>query len=496
MDDEEERLLSRSLTGPLANSSAPRDKEPAQDELDQLLKWQEERMKRRMQGEYESATMRMAELVNGNIDAAGHVSSVRILGASATRPGFLKALITPHIASAETFGDSMHATRRIVNSLARTDVFSNISPTLHLASSPFANPGDVDVLVHVKERGRFLFRTMTELGNGEGSVSATGRVLNAFGGAETLEANISSGTKTKRLFTATMTVPLAVTDLRTAAELTAYGWHRDNEVWASSHEELQGIKLALKHVVGYGSHELAYEVAQRNICNLTPTASLSIREQARPTVKSAVSHSFTYDTRVETPSGRLGAYFKVSEELAGLGLQGDAVHAKGEVISQLGRVIFPGLVASVGLRGGILCSLNDKPSLYSDRFQLGGPLTVRSMRHGGLGPRDGPDALGGDLYWAAGASLIADIPRRPQWPLKTHAFLNAGRLDALRRRPGQPLIDDIRASLGMPSITAGVGLIFTHGPARAEINFGVPLVAAQSDRLVRGMQFSVGLDFL
>ena len=39
------------------------------------------------------------------------------------------------------------------------------------------------------------------------------------------------------------------------------------------------------------------------------------------------------------------------------------------------------------------------------------------------------DSLGGNLFWSAGLSLISDIPRKPHWPVKTHLFLNAGRLD-------------------------------------------------------------------
>lgn len=39
------------------------------------------------------------------------------------------------------------------------------------------------------------------------------------------------------------------------------------------------------------------------------------------------------------------------------------------------------------------------------------------------------DSLGGELYWAAGLSLISDFPKKAHWPVKTHLFLNAGRLD-------------------------------------------------------------------
>ena len=72
------------------------------------------------------------------------------------------------------------------------------------------------------------------------------------------------------------------------------------------------------------------------------------------------------------------------------------------------------------------------------------------FRNNSMGPRDGGerfhspfaaaprrnslrlfivDSLGGELYWAAGLSLITNFPKKPHWPVKTHLFLNAGRLD-------------------------------------------------------------------
>lgn len=75
---------------------------------------------------------------------------------------------------------------------------------------------------------------------------------------------------------------------------------------------------------------------------------------------------------------------------------------------------------------------------------------MRMFRNNSMGPRDGGerfcspfptvpprnshhlytvDSLGGELYWAAGLSLITDFPKKPHWPVKTHLFLNAGRLD-------------------------------------------------------------------
>ena len=41
------------------------------------------------------------------------------------------------------------------------------------------------------------------------------------------------------------------------------------------------------------------------------------------------------------------------------------------------------------------------------------------------------DSIGGELMWAGGLSLMSDIPWKAHWPLKSHVFMNAGRLDRL-----------------------------------------------------------------
>ena len=41
------------------------------------------------------------------------------------------------------------------------------------------------------------------------------------------------------------------------------------------------------------------------------------------------------------------------------------------------------------------------------------------------------DSVGGELYYSAGASVISDIPSKSHWPVKTHLWVNAGRLDSI-----------------------------------------------------------------
>lgn len=136
----------------------------------------------------------------------------------------------------------------------------------------------------------------------------------------------------------------------------------------------------------------------------------------------------------------------------------------------------------------------------------------------GVLERGAVDSLGGDYYWAAGLSLISNLPPKPHWPLKAHFFLNAGQLQgsqpgtsaffpssnyfcpliliSLAIHIGKSLRDTLATCVSKPSISAGVGLIYLFDPIRVELNFGVPLVASKSDGLRKGIQVGMGLEFL
>jgi len=226
--------------------------------------------------------------------------------------------------------------------------------------------------------------------------------------------------------------------------------------------------------------------------NLTPTASMSMRHAAGSSIKSSLFHNWIHDSRDDKISATRGSYLKLAQELAGLG--GDAFFYKAESEAQLSRQLFSGVSLSFAARGGILWSLFDRPTYFSDRFQLGGPTSVRMFRNNGMGPRDGSDSLGGEMYWAAGLSLISDIPKKPNWPIKTHLFLNTGRLDNIDK--SKSLLTNVQESITKPSISAGVGIVYRFDPLRVEVNFGVPLVASKSDGRKRGFEVGIGVNFL
>ena len=208
---------------------------------------------------------------------------------------------------------------------------------------------------------------------------------------------------------------------------------------------------------------------------------------------------------------------KTVSELAGFGpLKGDAAFFKSEAESQIALPFGDtGITLTAGLRGGLVYPLvlggNTTPqqSRINDRFQLGGPTNVRGFRLSGLGPHDGPDAVGGDVYAAGGASLLFPVPKvGKDTPLRFQAFINGGRLLSLKnpsKEGGAMNSEAVKSSMsntlkslqdGLPSTAAGVGLVYAHPIARFEVNFSLPLVIRAREEARKGLSFGVGIEFL
>ncbi|EKM56873.1 uncharacterized protein PHACADRAFT_208046 [Phanerochaete carnosa HHB-10118-sp] len=494
MLDPEFELTTPPLRPPLQNTSAPRDGEIMVD-LTKLKKWQEERIARRLRGEYESAVLHLAEVINANIETHMRLAAVRVEGTPHTRASFLGSLVQPYLAKPnpdqQTLASVMHDARAIGSLLQETDIFESVYAQVERCREPLAQHGDVELVFMTKERSRMYLKTATELGNNEAGASATCRIRNAFGGAEAIEAHLAFGTTTRIAYNASLTAPLT-NDLKTRGELSLYGFERDNTPYCSAFEGVRGIRAVVRNgTLSRGLHELGYEGVLRHVGNLQPSASVSMRGAAGLSIKSAISHAWTCDTRDDSIFGTRGAYLRLAQELAGLG--GDASFYKAEGHAQFVRPLVPGVSLSFAARSGLLWPLG-KPVPFPDRFQLGGPTSVRMFRMNSMGPHDGPDSLGGDAYWSAGLSVISDIPRKPHWPVKLHGFLNAGRLDSVDH--SKPLQQSLVSAFSKPSVSAGLGLVYRLQGIRVEMNFGLPLVAAQAEGARKGFQLGIGMEFL
>lgn len=394
-------------------------------------------------------------------------------------------------------------------------------------TDPNSTPTDIDFYLSVREKSRVLLKTGTDVGNAEGSAYGNLLLRNLFGGAELLNINASFGTRTRSAYQAAYEQPIFAGikgDLR--GEIGGLASSTQNSF--ASHEEVLKGAWAKARWVGDGGtrQELAYNGVWRQITGLAIDASPTVRGDAGDSFKSSVMHTWVKDRRDNPLLPQSGYFTKTILELAGWGpLQGDVAFAKSEIQTQ-GSMPIPipgvkgdsGVSLTTGLRAGLLYPLSlgfdsDSKTTYSrinDRFQLGGPGDIRGFRLSGLGPRDGTDAVGGDLYAAASANLLFPIPRVGlDRPFRFQAFVNGGRLVALKgtgaSEKGEMSESAVQKNVsrtlqelgnGLPSMAAGFGLVYASPVGRFELNFTLPLVLRRGEDARKGLQFGIGINML
>ncbi|RXK37485.1 mitochondrial protein [Tremella mesenterica] len=500
-------------------AALPHDEPPDPERTQQQ---QEEEFQRKLRGEYEAAQRRVSDVVTGNMHRPLRLSSIRLSPQpSSTRTSYLNSLLSPFISPSHhpwmpkwlypappppgTLHEVLLTTRALMHHLDKIGIFDVGQSGVRLEPKRGGEEDEVELVLALKERSRLFFKAGTEVGGGEGGGTVTARIRNAFGGAESLEANASIGTKTKSSYQVMFHSPILASPLLSFA-LSAFSLDRDNTAFASHREAAQGGRANLSAIAPWGRHDLTYEYIQRDITHLSPTASVSIRELAHPSTKSSLIHTWTSDTRDDPWTGTSGRLLKFSHEYSGLPGSSQFAHFfKSTTQSQLSRALHTGsnIHYSVSSLTTLLLPLYSRTSsadghppvtYLPDRTYLGGPNSVRGWKVGGLGRRDGPDSLGGDLAWGLGLSVFAPIPKKELWPLKLHSFLNIGKV--VGYDTNRSFSENMGRLYRSPNLSVGLGLMYRLDPIRIELNFTLPLVGRKNERLSRGLGVGVGVEFL
>ncbi|PFH60961.1 hypothetical protein XA68_18490 [Ophiocordyceps unilateralis] len=478
---------------------------------------------------------RMAQMMADNSSMPLAVYQVSVTGASNIRRGFLDPILSPLLA------DSLNAPSTIGEVLARLQTVSaklsglqilREPPTVYLSRSSQANaatsPDDVDVAIGLRELPRFKLQTGTDVGNGEGSAYGSLLWRNMFGGAEMLTLNAKTGTRTRSAYSANLSAPvLSDPDMRIALEGLASAGEKP---WASHDEVVKGAALRFSWLnARRDTHSIELSGSWRQVTGLSSVASPTVREDAGDTVKSAIKHTFFRERRDNPQLPQAGHMLRSTLEVAGVGpLGGDVAFSKSEFeMSGALPIQLPGVPGRTGIsicagvRTGMLWPLplgynlsgRALPSRINDRFLLGGPTDVRGFKLAGLGPHDGRDSVGGDMFAAGSVNVLLPLPYKgPDSGLRFQLFANGGRLVALGDGGDTAETSSLgmtakavyngmlgaasRLVDGVPSMAAGVGLVYAHPVARFELNFSLPLVLRKGEVAIKGLQMGVGINFL
>lgn len=449
---------------------------------------------------HDIAAIRLNQLLGENAASPCKIAEISVLGTKNTRAGFLKHILSSTIEQEKkcsgSLAEALARLARTGNQLSKLGIYESVSIEISRSKYSQKTDNDIAACIHVKERPRIWARTGTDFGNQEGSAYASANLRNALGGAESLEGNMSFGTRTRTSYELRMTSPIRA-DPDTVLEILGFRSSTSN-TYASHVLNVQGLSAKLKHLSHFGVHEVGISFSRRQITDIAKTASLAVRSCAGCSNKLSLLHTIARDTRDDPLLPTRGYKLRSSQEIAGgETLGGEAKFVKLELDGSCHNSLYTGsaYTLNLGAKSGLLWSTDrTRPTYMPDRFQLGGPQSVRGFTYNGLGPRSGRDSLGGDIYLATAASVMGPIPGAPDhWPLRGQIFLNSGSLLSLSQTT---MPQTLRTLCSQPSISAGFGLIFRHPVARVEMSFTLPVVARSSDSSKKGLQFGLGADFL
>ncbi|KJZ71665.1 hypothetical protein HIM_08977 [Hirsutella minnesotensis 3608] len=487
------------------------------------------------EAEHEAKERRMAQMMADQMSMPMTINEVSVTGATNIRRGFLDPILSPLLAdngdAPSTVGQVLAKLQVVSGKLSALQILRE-PPSVYMSQSsqvdPSSTPSDINVAIGLRELSRFKLQTGTDVGNGEGSAYGSLLWRNMFGGAEMLTLNAKAGTRTRSAYSANLSAPVRSNpDMRISLEALASAAEKP---WASHEEVVKGGTLRFSWLNAQrDTHSVEYTGAWRQITGLSGTASPTVRQDAGNTIKSAIKHTFYRERRDNPQLPQDGYMMRSMWEIAGVGpLAGDVAFSKSELeMSGAIPVALPGIQGQTGvslgagLRMGMLWPLpvgfnlggKASPSRLNDRFLLGGPTDVRGFKLGGLGPHDGQDAVGGDLFAAGSINMLLPLPYKgPDSGLRFQLFANGGRLVALEDRSrgketGSQGMSAKAVTNGMlrafgnlvngaPSMAAGVGLVYAHPVARFELNFSLPLVMRRGEVSTKGLQMGVGISFL
>ncbi|KAG5882368.1 hypothetical protein JTB14_036292 [Gonioctena quinquepunctata] len=424
------------------------------------------------------------------------VDRINIDGLSRTKNDIVEDCIK-ELFKARDFQEVLLKAHRARVKLDELGCFKNISIFVDTSKGPKSTADGLEVTFNVKEHKRITGGVSTHVGNNEGALLIGMRAPNIFGRGERVQVEYSHGSKKTSNFNLAFIKPLRG---KHRPILTTSIFQAHSEWPTSGYKQLE---RGLLFDLGFYStpllkHNIAWEANIRDLSVLGRTTSFDVRKEAGLSLKSALRHVLSLDLRDELIFPTEGSLFQLTSEVAGLG--GDVGFLKNEFFLQGNYSLMEDIVLQGCFSGGYIASINkNKKISLSDRYFLGGPLSIRGFQMRGVGPHSDGDALGSMAFWSAGLHLFTPLPFRPGKGgfgdlFRTHFFVNAGNINNFHIEKDSNLIDTLKNNLRM---SYGLGVALRIGNmARLEVNYCFPYIYDKGDQTHPGIQFGIGVQFL
>lgn len=245
------------------------------------------------------------------------------------------------------------------------------------------------------------------------------------------------------------------------ASANAFIVQNNNQNIAQYNERRVGIAVSLGYEFSEHLRQAwTYSLVQRRVYNVSPDASIYVKDEAGTSLLSQVGQTLSLDYRDSRVDPKSGFILRGGTDFAGLGGNVHYVRAKLDGNYYIPLESFTGdpewgVVLSAGT--GYLFNFDSHERII-DRFFLGGD-NLRGFQSGGAGPHaiNGGDSLGGRFIWTQSTELRFPLPLSPDLGLTGRAFVDVGSLSGVntKTRSGQTIAVTNDSS---PRLGAGVGV--------------------------------------
>ena len=351
-----------------------------------------------------------------------------------------------------------------------------------------------------------------------------GALRNPLGYGESLRLTLGQSSTGSKDTLVIANIP-NVSDYRLNTQLIVQSKEENNSYFLSFKQKLQSIMADFE--TKDKAHKFVCELAIRDEIPLPSSKvahakdiSVGLMRSLISSTKISTKYIYTYDDRDNAATPSTGKYLQSSTELALP--TGTAQFIKSELSAQIHRTLGPRIYGQPGLTSSICCSMgmliplkifgfnptttteylgNGKIPHLSDRFHLGGPLSLRGFYNYGIGDRN-PSCNGGSQFGdpLGGVSksnllflLSVPIPIESLAQNKGRAFIfaNGGSLGS--HSYWYQRDKDIINLLGYPRVSFGGGLSFALGSsARIEGTYSIPILKTTDD-ISKPFQLGVSL---
>ncbi|KAI2810955.1 sorting and assembly machinery component 50 [Blomia tropicalis] len=427
-------------------------------------------------------------------DIRTRVDAVHFDGLTRTKHDILRELVKP-IFETRDIGEVIQQTNKVRQRFHELGLFRNISVSIEEAKSPpIADPNlsNLAITFDVEETRRYAGGIFTSAGNNDASVILELRSPNLLGRGEEIQGRFEHSWKYFSSWSTSFSRPLIKPlwpSKMSRFDITILQATKDAP-WSGYRQLDRGFFADLNiQQNDHHHHLIRWDSTWRYLtaASIDTDTSFKIREQLGHSLKSSLSHIYTFDHRDHPVLPTRGFMFKLLNEYAGFHKDGGVSFLKHEIEAQH-NVSISKLILQATCKFGLLTPRENV--LVSDKFFLGGPLNLRGFHMNRIGPHNKNSALGANAYWVGGLHAYLPLPFRNAFNecLRVHGFLNAGNIN-----------DKIDLQMFQQNVrlSAGVGLVMSFGnKVRLEFSYCIPLRSDANDKSQRGLQYGIGIDYI